>query len=1019
MRLINVRTLKLEEFLDDAIPEYAILSHTWGNDSEELSYHDVFQGDIDKPSVGSIKIRGCCRQAEKDGFGYCWIDTCCIDKKNLVELSEAINSMFRWYRKASICYAYLADVPKNGTRQEQRVNLGSSRWFRRGWTLQELLAPKIVQFYNMDWHLLGTKAALCSVLYKITGVPHRFLRGIADMQTASVAQRMSWAAQRETKRKEDIAYSLLGIFDVTMPMIYGEGGEQAFFRLQEQIMKKTRDDSLLAWGIGSPDSTETVAARIDTGRILAARPSDFANSGQIVPRNPSLMHPLEMSGGSLRVHLLLSVGTGEKLIGLLNCGPKRDPTQVVGIPLAKLAQGSEEYVRPKVAKSILQPLSEPGASPKTIYIRNDVHHDAPTPDEPERHLLYDEEGFSDIGLSLAEVEPKACWNEEQALIMSSVKDSDDSQVILARFRHDDEKSQDFVVLIEFENIEYRCSVLTCTRDTSLAGLLGKLQYITKTIPRQKISLKPDERQQALNLRPEVLADPPGYTWNATAELEKVDRMLEFEESLEAEARAESEEEQVNHSVQEQAGMLEQIKCSLEIIETEQRKLEENRVTLAEKETQELQVMHHLTTRQRKAKRKREETHEKRLNLQQRDEELREAVADDSNQASGSTKAQMVFGWAAQNGLVRIMNLIMNRTTNVDCLMQGASPLSLAVRQGYKIVVQMLLDQGADVDSRDLTSGATLLSLASRLGHTTIAQFLLDKDAQLNSMDDTGRTSLSWAASEGQELSTRLLLDAGASIDWSDNYGRTPLSWAASAGCAMTVQLLLNAGADRRSQDKRGLMPLYYAVYNGHEKVALGEYEAAVQLLCSPNTDIEGRDHQGDMLLTTAVRRGHRTMVQLLLDQGANIDSKNSYGDTALTLAAQRGHETIVQLLLDQGADIESKDFDEGYETIVRLLLDQGANIESKGSDVGRETVVRLLLDRGADIESKDFGGDTALMLAVEMGHETIVQLLLDQGADIESKAFDGSTALMLAIARGYQNIVQLLHDKAAIIKERC
>src|SRR5271156_6542115 len=108
MRLINVKTLKLDEFLDDKVPPYAILSHNWGKDSEELTFRNVEAGDIDKPGVGSIKFRGCYKQAEEDGLGYVLIYTCCIDNTNSVELSEAINSMFRWYRQASICYAYLS-----------------------------------------------------------------------------------------------------------------------------------------------------------------------------------------------------------------------------------------------------------------------------------------------------------------------------------------------------------------------------------------------------------------------------------------------------------------------------------------------------------------------------------------------------------------------------------------------------------------------------------------------------------------------------------------------------------------------------------------------------------------------------------------------------------------------------------------------------------------------------------------------------------------------------------------------
>ncbi|PTB72073.1 HET-domain-containing protein [Trichoderma longibrachiatum ATCC 18648] len=242
-------TLKLEEFLEDSIPPYAILSHTWGSDSDELTFRQVENGEIDKQTLGSIKLRGCCQQAQKDGLGYAWIDTCCIDKTNLVELSEAINSMYRWYSRASVCYAYLSDVPDNDVPPRPGSKFRSSRWFQRGWTLQELLAPKLVRFYNSEWRSIGTKGTICAVIKNITRVPQQYLLGITSLHGASVAQRMSWAAQRQTKRAEDMAYCLLGIFNVTMPMIYGEGGEQAFFRLQEQIMKTTRDDSILAWGL--------------------------------------------------------------------------------------------------------------------------------------------------------------------------------------------------------------------------------------------------------------------------------------------------------------------------------------------------------------------------------------------------------------------------------------------------------------------------------------------------------------------------------------------------------------------------------------------------------------------------------------------------------------------------------------------------------------------------------------------------------------------------------------------------
>ena len=306
MRLINVETLAPEDFPDDRAPSYAILSHTWGDDAEELSLSDVKAGNLEnKPGIGLAKLRGCSKQARNDGFGYIWIDTCCIDKANLVELSEAINSMFRWYRQASVCYAYLSDVLDDRDPQHTKGStFRSSRWFRRGWTLQELLAPRSVVFYNSRWRRLGTKTRLRPLLEEITGVPQRYLKGTGNLISASVAQRMSWAARRETTRKEDMAYCLLGLFDIAMPLIYGEGGDRAFFRLQEQIMRNTKDHSILAWGL-SPSSTGPAVLQSRSKGFLAVAPSEFADSGRIVPRNPltSYLDLVEISGGSLHVSL--------------------------------------------------------------------------------------------------------------------------------------------------------------------------------------------------------------------------------------------------------------------------------------------------------------------------------------------------------------------------------------------------------------------------------------------------------------------------------------------------------------------------------------------------------------------------------------------------------------------------------------------------------------------------------------------------------------------------------------------
>ncbi|KAK1676201.1 heterokaryon incompatibility protein-domain-containing protein, partial [Colletotrichum godetiae] len=250
MRLLNTITLKVIEFVTER-PSYAILSHAWG--SQEIVHQDT-EAEGGAPSsikAGWKKIRGSCALALKDGFDWIWIDTCCIDKTSSSELSEAINSMFRWYRETEICYAYLEDVPPLkyapviGFQDLTETFLGS-RWFTRGWTLQELVAPRKVDFHASDWSFLGSKADLVGIIHKHTMIDKEALKGVGNLSNFSVWSRMQWAASRETTRVEDTAYCLLGIFDINMPLLYGEG-DRAFRRLQEEILRTIEDYNLMAW----------------------------------------------------------------------------------------------------------------------------------------------------------------------------------------------------------------------------------------------------------------------------------------------------------------------------------------------------------------------------------------------------------------------------------------------------------------------------------------------------------------------------------------------------------------------------------------------------------------------------------------------------------------------------------------------------------------------------------------------------------------------------------------------------
>ncbi|KAH8602820.1 heterokaryon incompatibility protein-domain-containing protein [Bisporella sp. PMI_857] len=245
MRLLHAETKKLFEFFDKQIPKYAILSHTWGVEEVTFQEMQAFPR-LCETKAGWLKIINCCRLALTQGLQYVWVDTCCIDKSSSSELSEAINSMFNYYRTAQICCVYLADVHTNAISQRDSFDaeFSGSRWFTRGWTLQELLAPRSVWFYNSRWQR--------RIVSKVTGIRREFLIGINSQRhfaKASIAEKMSWAASRQTIRTEDMAYCLFGIFGVNMPLLYGEG-ERAFSRLQSEIIKTSGDHSFLAYQYG-------------------------------------------------------------------------------------------------------------------------------------------------------------------------------------------------------------------------------------------------------------------------------------------------------------------------------------------------------------------------------------------------------------------------------------------------------------------------------------------------------------------------------------------------------------------------------------------------------------------------------------------------------------------------------------------------------------------------------------------------------------------------------------------------
>jgi hypothetical protein len=377
-----------------SLPEYAALSHTWSD--EEVTLQDLTVG-LGRKKKGWNKILGSAIQAANHGCNYAWIDTCCIDKTSSAELSEAINSMFRWYRESKVCFAYLEDVSAEPKRKVIEIEsdseatpplspypaswlLPKSRWFKRGWTLQELIAPKIVLLYDSSWNEIGEKRQLEKEISAITGIDPDVLRDHKSLYTKSIARRMSWASSRETTKVEDIAYCLMGIFNINMPLLYGEG-ERAFIRLQEAIMRSSYDHSLFAWNHHFPNTLFGTYIKTEDGPLLgvgllAPHPVAFEKSADIIPQT-ARTEPYVITNRRVRLHLRLLEHyppTGHHThFAILQCRYKNKLGTAIAIPIAQTSAAQVSGSEDDFFRSASQDFIEVTYSQTTILDNQSVY----------------------------------------------------------------------------------------------------------------------------------------------------------------------------------------------------------------------------------------------------------------------------------------------------------------------------------------------------------------------------------------------------------------------------------------------------------------------------------------------------------------------------------------------------------------------------------------------------------------------------------------------------------------------
>ncbi|WYZ39570.1 hypothetical protein EsH8_III_001484 [Colletotrichum jinshuiense] len=933
--------------------------------------------------LGAVKLAGCCKQAKADGLDYAWIDTCCINKANYTEYGEAINSMFRWYQAAEVCYAILTDVPPKDD-STWKSKFRTSRWFQRGWTLQELLAPTNLAFYSNDWCVLGTKLQLSTVIGDITGIPARFLLGASNLHEASVAQRMSWAAKRTTKKIEDVAYSLFGIFNVTMPMIYGEG-TQAFIRLQKEIMSSTADDSILAWGLDpTPDASEPPEASANLfGGALATSPLAFENSGKVICREgraPTMVQA-GVSRGYLQLRLPLHTTKSGQILGLLDCRFEDDDGEsAVGLPLCRVApgEGADEYMRPAESKTIPLPGIDSGAVSKSIRI-----HGLLSPQEAkskDRRYGFSIENMTSSDLEMVDVYPPHCWEGTSTFIKTGVDFQHDIvKQTWVRFRHaTNAESEDFVIALELEVAKCqplaRCHAMVSSRETTLntmaqASLTREFLFGKSEACNSALSLKVvlvEERRGAYPIfavRLSSLTSPPEETVNVTRELALLDQSSNLQNVF-------REIQQVSPRIDELAGAIEEktedvdrTRIKLGHIQQALDELEKEKRLLVDSEERSRTELDRLT--------------QEKEGLLDKEKGMFKmvAMAQQLQAAAGKERASK---W--HDTIIDYLSYDLLRSTDdtVKSMPDRIQRVFMqAIKRGNKAALQFIRGSLAELDFEDAKGGG-ILSFAINNSRPPIVAWLIEEGVSIDVLDSYGMTPLTTAAGKGSLAVVRRLLDSGAQIEKKDNRGWTPLAMAVGKRHIEVVRLLLDRGANiEATTTKHGYTPLCLSVQDR------GLDGDITSLLLERGARIEAKATDGATPLLVAAQFGCMEGARLLLDRKANLESKDTKGMTPLSLAVKKGHEDVVIFFLDEGAKLEARD-DHGRTALHHAVLQD------------RASFVTLLRIRGADVEARAAAGHTAVYYAIRNGHHGGLQHLLKEGASLLVEGPDGKSPLEYA-----------------------